>query len=808
MKFLRRLAVAALLAVAAPALAQTPQSVQNTINNNDWVTPGKQITGPVMKDILDQMIQLFSAWVPANFLTANAPVFTGLPTFQGCTGYLFGNDTSPATCYASIPGASLTIGVTPGAVPLAGGDQLIVFQNGLPRVTTVSAFGTAFGLTLPTVDLKFSQGLYQGLTCITLGACTAATNSGGFVQWADGHWTAVAPNVAPISDLGLRDDPVSTNLLLWSRDLTNAAWTNTNLSSAHTAAGADGAANAATTLTATGSNGTSCQGVTSAGGGGGGATGEHTGSILIRRRAGTGEVDISMESRPGHAIGTFWKPITLTSAYQRVFITYDTTPNPVLCTRVTTIGDAVDVDLTQIEARVWATSPMATTTVAVTRVVDNLALTNAANTLLNSGAASVITSMNGAAAGNFRHQTGFSSFGGATAFAYPWQYASGFSFWTDGSEGAGAQPYTLCGLLSNIDQQQSMALPVVFGFGWDATGFSQSCDGGTSTYGTASVPAAQTYYVGGAASGPTAYISELKLYNFRLSQTVIQSLTLAGNPAAITDTIPSSGAWNNYSQATGFSAVVGGTSIPFTGGPTQNSYGFESGLHQSGITGNIQFGQVGNMIRFNQFANNCGVDDDCQLGNYGGSERVELDGAVGATGDAQWAGSTDAWFSFSRCIEPGAPSTANWLFGFQVHHLFNPAGGASPPFALNTKIGEYNQVLYVSDGNQANTVPFEWPTARGKWEKFVLQLNFDPTGAVGKIHIWLNGVQVVNFDGITGETPVSGTQGYYAKFGIYRGSAAEYAAIRYANFTYSSSSLAAKIASPDAIPAGYGTTCQ
>lgn len=65
-----------------------------------------------------------------------------------------------------------------------------------------------------------------------------------------------------ITDLGLFAERASTNYCLWCRDLTNAAWTKTNCSAAKTAAGADGVASSASTITATGANATVYQTVT------------------------------------------------------------------------------------------------------------------------------------------------------------------------------------------------------------------------------------------------------------------------------------------------------------------------------------------------------------------------------------------------------------------------------------------------------------------------------------------------------------------------------------------------------------------
>lgn len=714
-------------------------------------------------------------------------------------------------CPVSAFGQAGGIPGLPNAPTISSEDSVPIGHNNGDFKTTLGQIAQLFGLVLPTIDLNFSAGLYVGQNCTSLLSCVSATNNGGYAQWSDGHWSSFASNTPRVTDLGLLYETLATtNSILWSRDMTQSAWTKTNVTAALTATGVDNTINSATLLTATGANGTSCQGVTLSNA----PFGEFTGSFFLKRVSGAGEIDISMEgSVPGHS-GTVWSPVTkgtgsLTTSWQRYVITYDgaAVSNPTICVRIVTSGDVVDVDFGQIEPRIWVTSPILTTAIAATRQPDNVSLTGSAASLLNASSATAILSSSGAAAGNFRHQISSPYFGGSPATGYLWQYAAMAMFYNDGSQGSGAVPYSICGNVSLIAANQSMALPSIFGFAWGAGKTTTACDGGTQQYAGAAAPSPQTWLFGSTTSGPTAYTTELKLYNSTLSNELLLATTQKTNNVSITDQIPTSG-WQNYSQATAFQAEVGGTLAPFTGGATQNMYGFESGLASSGITAPIQLGNVGNLIRFNQFANNCGVDDDCEIGTYGGSERVELDGSTGAMGTAQFATATDAWMSYSLCIEPGAASTGNWFFNGQVHQTINPAGGGSPPFAMNTQIGEIGTVEFVSNGNQAVTVAYEWRQQRGVWVNYVLQLNFDPTGAQGKIHVWQNGVQVVNFNGITGETPTSGTQAYYWKFGIYRGQSPEYAAVRYANMTYSASSLAAKVASPDPIPTGYGTTCQ
>jgi hypothetical protein len=693
---------------------------------------------------------------------------------------------------------------------LSSEDSVAVGHNGGDFKATLGQVAQLFGLTLPTIDLNFVSGVYLGQNCTTLTACLSATNNGGYAQWSDGHWSSFPNNTARVTDLGLLyETAATTNPILWSRDMSQSAWTKSNVTVAKTAVGIDNTPNAASTLTATSSNGTVCQSVTSSNP----PFAEFTGSVFLKRVSGSGEVDISMEGTvPGHS-GTVWSPVTkgsgsLSASWQRFVITYDaTTINPTLCIRIVTNGDVVAADFGQIEPRVWVTSPILTSGTIATRQSDAVSFTNGAATLLNASAATAVFATSGAAAGNFRHQISSPYFAGSPSNGYLWQYAAMAMFFNDGGEGSGAPPYSICGNVALVSANQSMALPAIFGISWGNGTVSVVCDGGALQYSGGTAPSPQTWYIGSSTAGPTTYTTEIKLYNSKLGSDFFQSSTQKTNNASITDQIPDSG-WSNFTQAAGFSAQVGGTLPAFSGGPTQNLYGFESGLNSSGVTGPIQFGSVGNMIRFNMYANNCGVDDDCTIGTFGGSERVELDGSTGATGNAQFATATDAWMSYSVCIEPGAALTSNWFFNGQVHQTINPAGGGSPPFDMNTKIGDIGRVEYVSDANQAVTVAYEWKQLRGVWYNYVLQLNFDPTGAQGKIHVWQNGIQVVNFNGVTGETPTSGTQQYYWKFGTYRGQSPEYEAVRYANMTYSTSSLAAKVASPDAIPSGYGTTCQ
>lgn len=180
-----------------------------------------------------------------------------------------------------------------------------------------------------------------------------------------------------------------TNLALWNRDLTNAAWTKTNGTAAKNQSGIDGVANSASSFTATAGNATCLQSITS-------ASAARVTSFFLKRLTGTGTISITQDN------GTTWTAVTLTSAWQRFQVTA-TAANPVIGIRVVTSGDAVGLDFAQHETTAsTASSPIATTTAAVIRNPDVLTATSISpwyrqdeGTVLFEGIASIIGASNG-----------------------------------------------------------------------------------------------------------------------------------------------------------------------------------------------------------------------------------------------------------------------------------------------------------------------------------------------------------------------------------------------------------------------------
>jgi hypothetical protein len=181
-----------------------------------------------------------------------------------------------------------------------------------------------------------------------------------------------------LTALGIRVEPAATNLCLWSNDLTNAAWTKSNLTTAKTATGPDGVANSATTCTATAGNATALQAITS------GSSARITG-VALKRVTGSGNIDVTQDN------GSTWTTVAVTSSWAIYPIASVTSTNPTVGIRVVTSGDAVDVAYFKHETGAVLTSPIETFGSTVTRAIDNISLSGGFPT--NASAQTLIATM-------------------------------------------------------------------------------------------------------------------------------------------------------------------------------------------------------------------------------------------------------------------------------------------------------------------------------------------------------------------------------------------------------------------------------
>ena len=152
----------------------------------------------------------------------------------------------------------------------------------------------------------------------------------------------------------------STNIALYSRDFTNAAWVKTNVTAALDQVGIDGTANSASKLTATAGNGTALQTVTS-------TSAVRISTCYVKRVTGTGTIEMTNDN------GTTWTAVTVTAGWTRVQPPNITNANPTFGFRIVTNGDAIAVDyFHHVRAEELPSPAILTTSAAVTRAAPRM----------------------------------------------------------------------------------------------------------------------------------------------------------------------------------------------------------------------------------------------------------------------------------------------------------------------------------------------------------------------------------------------------------------------------------------------------
>ena len=217
----------------------------------------------------------------------------------------------------------------------------------------------------------------SGAVTTTLAAGTGSPTftraTAAAAKLSTGLWKLdVASGVARSSYIGLTTavgayggylaEGARTNSCLQSRDLTSVSWTKTTLTVAKTSTGIDGVGSSCTRCTAAGANSTATQAITL-------VSAAKTFSVWIKRVTGTGVVQISLDN---FATNTDVTALINSSTFTLVQMT-QTLANPTVGIRLVTSTDAIDVDVAQLEDTAsFASTPIPTTTIAVTRNADVL----------------------------------------------------------------------------------------------------------------------------------------------------------------------------------------------------------------------------------------------------------------------------------------------------------------------------------------------------------------------------------------------------------------------------------------------------
>lgn len=600
-----------------------------------------------------------------------------------------------------------------------------------------------------TIDLNFVTHTFYG--CDSASSCVdVKRDTIKWAKWKDGHYSQFDINTAAITDRGLLVEQSGRNFALYARDCTKSEWKKTNALCSLTATGIDGSANSASTASATGPDGTVCQSVSI-------SVLEQTFSVFMRRRAGNGEIDLSIDN------GTEWVPVDLSSDFQRFAVSanhHNATSNPTICVRIVTSGDAVDVDFNQFEGQLFSTSPILTTAEPATRMEDRVNITGSAAACLTGSAVTLLFYGSGYPPNEFR------TLGQSRLFT-----AGSMTLYVDQFDAKNV--HASMGNIKNVNsatlgpgyviRQGSMARLFAIGAAWDSSGNSLVADGGEVTRSEHTFDPGNSPTI---ASSYNGYVNQIVCFNSRLIDTALVSLTDAHLPE--TELTDSKITWSN--RAAGGVVMVGGLAFSAQNGSDTRS---------------IQVGPHGNLVRFNLLPNNPWLRDA-----YPNAERSEL------AGYRRFYDGDTVWVSYSFYLEPGDPMTTNWNALGQWY----PGAGTVPFAHVFFHPGGILSWFVSTDGKTAKAVHAQ-TIRRGIWYHIVENIKFDPKGGAGFARSWLNGAQVVDVAGNVGSIA---NRGYYWKFGSYRGPAApEYFGVRYANMTVGTADLSSKVTNPDPIPDGY-----
>lgn len=191
-------------------------------------------------------------------------------------------------------------------------------------------------------DLNFAANTYKGGTQ-PIGSNTLdgrfLRDSGNFqsvfVPTKAGGVVSCPSSGIRRSDAGIWLYPSVSVLGLWGADLSNAVWTKTNVTALKNQVGVDGAANTASSITATAANGVVKQVITS-------AVADRVMSAYVKRLSGTGTLEFSVDNE------VTWTVVTVTNGWTRPFIVQTAVTNPTIAFRIANSGDSFAIDFSMV----------------------------------------------------------------------------------------------------------------------------------------------------------------------------------------------------------------------------------------------------------------------------------------------------------------------------------------------------------------------------------------------------------------------------------------------------------------------------
>lgn len=155
-------------------------------------------------------------------------------------------------------------------------------------------------------------------------------------------------NTAPFAHRGIIIEEARTIRITKNRDMGNDEWTKTSIDAAMDAVGLDGIVNTASTLTATGVDGTVTKSPTL-------GSLERTYSLWVKRKTGSGTITITDDDFSASTVDI--TSSINSSTFTKVEIT-STRANPIIGIKIATNTDAIEVDFNQLEDGAFSTSPI------------------------------------------------------------------------------------------------------------------------------------------------------------------------------------------------------------------------------------------------------------------------------------------------------------------------------------------------------------------------------------------------------------------------------------------------------------------
>ncbi len=230
---------------------------------------------------------------------------------------------------------------------------------------------------LPAYQLPSASGGCDGVAVTgmapngsTVTVSTARASSAGCTK-GDGTFAWVGSNLSRVNSFGIHGEGTGVTLVLYGRDWSNAVWTKSNASCALDATGADGAANGASTCTASAGNATILQSLTV-------AAAVRATSFRVKGVTLTGALYLTRDGDSTRATlsssncfdpGTYVATAPNTSTFVRCWVA-SSVLNPVVGLKIQNSGDSVVVDLAVDENSATPTTEYVATATSVTRATE------------------------------------------------------------------------------------------------------------------------------------------------------------------------------------------------------------------------------------------------------------------------------------------------------------------------------------------------------------------------------------------------------------------------------------------------------